>query len=66
MTAQKQFSYRGNNLQSASVSQSEINFSTEEFELFKIAIEMKKSGLSDVFIVAAVKTALSFEGVADL
>ncbi|MBS0351066.1 MAG: helix-turn-helix domain-containing protein [Proteobacteria bacterium] len=65
MTAQKQFNYRGN-LQGTRVSQKETNFSAKEFELFKIAIEMKKSGLSDVFIVASVKTALSFEGVADL
>jgi hypothetical protein len=51
---------------SARVSQSEISFSAKEFELFKIAIKMKKSGLSDIFIVSAVKTALSFDGVADL
>ena len=43
-----------------------INFYSKEFELFKIAIEMKKSGLSDNFIVTSVKTALAFEGVADL
>ena len=66
MTAQKQFSYRSNKLQSVRVSQNEVNFSAKEFELFKIAIEMKKSGLSDAFIVTAVKTALFFEGVADL
>jgi|GEM_PF-453827 len=38
----------------------------KEFELFKIAIQMKKAGFSDSFIVASVKTALTFEGVADL
>ena len=40
--------------------------SSEQMKLFEIATKMKKSGLADDFIVAAVKTALKFEGVADL
>ena len=44
----------------------EKNFSDKAFKLFKIAMKMKKSGLFDAFIVASVKTALSFEDVADL
>lgn len=35
-------------------------------ELCRIATKMKSSGLSDVFIAAAVKTAMKLEGVADL
>ena len=64
MTArvQKQFNYHGK----LKNKHEEGNFSSKEFELFKIAIKMKESGLPDSFIVASVKTALSFEGVADL
>lgn len=40
--------------------------SSEQMKLFDIAIKMKKSGLAEDFIVTAVKTALKFEGVADL
>lgn len=37
-----------------------------QVELFAVAVKMKKSGLSDSFIVGAVRTALSLEGAADL
>ena len=37
-----------------------------QVELFAIAVKMKKSGLSDSFIVNAVQTALNLEGAADL
>lgn len=40
--------------------------SSEEMELFSIAMKMKKAGLANSFIVDAVKTALKLEGVADL
>ncbi len=40
--------------------------SSVEMKLFSIAVQMKKVGLSDSFIVSAVRTALAFEGVADL
>lgn len=40
--------------------------SSERVKLFEIAIRMKKSGLSDIFIDNTVSTALEFEGVADL
>lgn len=40
--------------------------SSERVKLFEIAIQMKRSGLSDTFIDNAVSTALEFEGVADL
>ena len=40
--------------------------SSEEFKLFTIAVSMKKAGLVETFILDAVKTALKFEGVADL
>ncbi len=39
---------------------------SKEVKLFKIAIKMEKEGLPNVFIVTAIKTALEFEGVADL
>ncbi len=65
MTTQKQFNY-GNNLKNLKIKSNDESFSSKEFELFKIAIQMKKVGLSDSFIVDSVKTALTFEGVADL
>lgn len=37
-----------------------------EMKLFEIALEMKKNGLSDEFITEAIKTALHYEGVAEL
>ena len=37
-----------------------------EIKLFKIAIQMEKEKLPNFFIVTAIKTALEFEGVADL
>lgn len=40
--------------------------SSEQIKLFSIAIKMKNAGLADSFIVDAVRTALEFEGVADL
>lgn len=40
--------------------------SAEQIKLFFIAVEMKKTGLADSFIVDAVRTALEFEGVSDL
>ncbi|MBV9575722.1 MAG: helix-turn-helix transcriptional regulator [Gammaproteobacteria bacterium] len=40
--------------------------SSDQMKLFDIAIKMRRSGLSEDFIVNAVKTALKFEGVADL
>jgi DNA-binding phage protein len=40
--------------------------SAEQIKLFNIAIKMKKSGLSDGFIVEAVRAALEFEGIEDL
>lgn len=42
------------------------SYSHEQMKLFNIAMQMKKSGLSDSFIVSAVRTALEFEGVAGL
>lgn len=39
---------------------------SNQIKLFYIAVKMKKAGLADSFIVGAVKTALEFEGVADL
>lgn len=38
----------------------------KQVELYRIATKMKSSGLSDVFIAGAVKTAMKLEGVADL
>jgi len=43
-----------------------ISHSDLELELYDIAIQMKKAGLSSNFITAAVKVALEFEGVYDL
>lgn len=40
--------------------------SSEQIKLFEIAIEMKQASLPEEFIVSAVRTALEFEGVADL
>lgn len=39
---------------------------SNQIKLFKIAIQMEKEKLPTIFIVNAVKTALEFEGVADL
>lgn len=39
---------------------------SEKVELFAIAVQMKKAGLADFFIVNAVQTAFRLEGVADL
>lgn len=40
--------------------------SHDEVVLFQIANDMKLKGLSDSFIAAAIRTALDYEGVADL
>lgn len=40
--------------------------SSQQMKLFNIAVQMKKSGLSDLFIVSAVRLALEYEGVCDL
>ena len=39
---------------------------SKEVKLFKIAAQMEKEKLPSIFIVTAIKTALEFEGVADL
>lgn len=39
---------------------------SKEVKLFKIATQMEKEKLPSIFIVNAIKTALEFEGVADL
>jgi DNA-binding phage protein len=39
---------------------------SNEVKLFKIAAQMEKEKLPNIFIVTAIKTALEFEGVADL
>jgi len=39
---------------------------SHEVKLFKIAAQMEKDKISNIFIVTAIKTALEFEGVADL
>ncbi len=43
-----------------------VNPPNEQMKLFQIAIQMKKAGLTDLFIINSVQTALEFEGVADL
>lgn len=48
------------------INMSTCSGSAEQIKLFVIAIQMKKASLSDSFIVSAVRTALEFEGVADL
>jgi DNA-binding phage protein len=40
--------------------------SSNDVDLFEIAHSMREAGLPDTFISAAVKTALDYEGVADL
>src|SRR5438128_76016 len=54
---------RNNNHNTA---RSVASLSAEQVKLFAIAVKMKKSGLADSFVVDAVRTALEFEGVADL
>jgi DNA-binding phage protein len=39
---------------------------SNQVKLFDIAVKMKKAGLSDTFVVNAVRVSLEFEGVADL
>lgn len=66
MTAQTQIK-RGTQMSSQKKSFSKKNaLSAEQVKLFAIAIQMKKAGLTDSFIVDAVRTALELEGVADL
>ena len=43
-----------------------LPLSAQQVKLFAIAVKMKKTGLADSFVVDAVRTALEFEGVADL
>ena len=38
----------------------------KQMKLFKVAIQMEKEKLPSIFIISAIKTALQFEGVADL
>lgn len=62
MTAHRQVAHKG-------VSKSIANnhaLSAAQVKLFAIAVKMKKAELADAFIVNAVRTALEFEGVADL
>jgi len=40
--------------------------SSEQMKLFNIAVQMKRAGLSELFIVSAVRAALDYEGVSDL
>jgi DNA-binding phage protein len=49
-----------------SIDKEKLSLLTNQMKLFSIAIKMKKSGLSDSFIVNSVRVALDFEGVADL
>src|SRR5476649_2252945 len=39
---------------------------SHEMKLFEIALRMKKKGLSDEFVIMAIKTALYYEGIAEL
>lgn len=48
------------------LSDNKCSISTEQMKLFFIAVQMKKSGLSDLFIVSAVRAALEYEGISDL
>jgi len=48
------------------VSRNNHDYSNEVKLFTTIAVKMKKEKLSDIFIVTAIKTALEFEGVADL
>lgn len=64
---------RRNNHHKGSISQKNTSLvhdlnssSSEQVKLFSIAVKMKQESLSDSFIVSAVRTALEFEGVADL
>lgn len=52
-------------MKTKSISQKNQSLSCQ-MRLFSIALKMEAAGLSDFFIVNAVKTALEFEGVADL
>ena len=45
---------------------SDYSCSSNQVELFSIAVKMKKMGLTDFFIVNAVQAALKLEGIADL
>ncbi len=50
----------------ATLSVNDAALIARKLQLFTIAVEMKKTGLSDLFIVNAVQTALEFEGALDL
>lgn len=67
MKAQRNNNHKGSILQKNTTSIHTFDSSeSEKIKLFSIAVKMKKEGLTDSFIVEAVRTALEFEGVADL
>ena len=66
MTAQAQTKRGSSNAAQKKSFLSSNAHSSAQVELFTIAVEMKKVGLADSFIVIAVQTALRLEGVSDL
>ncbi len=67
MKAQTQTKHSGRDSSCTEIPVGNIySLSSDHVELFEIAVRMKKSDLSDVFIDYAVQTALKFEGVSDL
>jgi DNA-binding phage protein len=48
------------------INREDCSILSKQIKLFFIATKMKKSGLSDFFIVNAVRVALEFKGVSDL
>lgn len=65
MTARAQVKHKLANENSFSSKSTNSN-SSKQIELFSIAVQMKKAGLPESFIVSAVQVALEFEGVSDL
>ena len=66
MTAQAQAKRSGSNAAHKRSFSNNNSSSSEQVELFPIAVKMKKAGLEGSFIVHSVQAALRLEGVADL
>jgi DNA-binding phage protein len=68
MTAQTLKKQCGHNIShnGSRIGEEECATLAKQMQLFTIAIKMKKACLSESFIVNAVRTALEFDGVADL
>ena len=66
MKAQRNNNHQDSTLQKNNAINGFNSSESEKVKLFSIAVKMKNEGLADSFTEEAVRTALEFEGVADL